>query len=150
MGKNLITRDKFIRLAKKETQLRQKGRLLSNDNEIEYRQYLAYSRQLEQQFFFQRKLTYLGILKNYLMGHKNAERMKFDFFNIYYPHFQEFQSLMLNPEKTEEINSDPKINLFMENFRVLFDDCESLGDFVTETDFRQSMEKIYAEMKTLI
>lgn len=52
MVNNLITREEFICLVNKEKRLRQQGQLLSTENIIKYKQYIAYMSQLEQQFFF--------------------------------------------------------------------------------------------------
>ena len=129
--------------------LKTQGFSLRQINKSEHSELSKYEIILESQYFYENRLEYINLIKNYIDGKIYCYEFQWDFFNLYHKHLEISENLTKNLTQSSEItfSTDPKI----EKIALLIEDLvgisEFLGDGITPERFDLEIKKIYSEMQ---
>ena len=146
---NHLTKSRYFELVNKAKMLKTQGFSLRQINELEYSELSKYEIILESQYFYENRLEYINLIKNYIGGKIYCYEFQWDFFNLYHKHLEISENLTKNLTQSSEItfSTDPKI----EKIALLIEDLvgisEFLGDGITPERFDLEIKKIYSEMQ---
>ena len=146
---NHLTKSRYFELVNKAKMLKTQGFSLRQINELEYSELSKYEIILESQYFYENRLEYINLIKNYIDGKIYCYEFQWDFFNLYHKHLEISENLTKNLTQSSEItfSTDPKI----EKIALLIEDLvgisEFLGDGITPERFDLEIKKIYSEMQ---
>ena len=146
---NHLTKSRYFELVNKAKMLKTQGFSLRQINELEYSELSKYEIILESQYFYENRLEYINLIKNYIGGKIYCYEFQWDFFALYHKHLEISENLTKNLTQSSEItfSTDPKI----EKIALLIEDLvgisEFLGDGITPERFDLEIKKIYSEMQ---
>ena len=146
---NHLTKSRYFELLNKAKMLKTQGFSLRQINKSEHSELSKYEIILESQYFYENRLEYINLIKNYIDGKIYCYEFQWDFFNLYHKHLEISENLTKNLTQSSEItfSTDPKI----EKIALLIEDLvgisEFLGDGITPERFDLEIKKIYSEMQ---
>ena len=146
---NHLTKSRYFELVNKAKMLKTQGFSLRQINELEYSELSKYEIILESQYFYENRLEYINLIKNYIGGKIYCYEFQWDFFALYHKHLEISENLTKNLTQSSEItfSTDPKI----EKIALLIEDLvgisEFLGDSIKPERFDLEIKKIYSEMQ---
>ena len=126
--------------------LQQKDPLIFLENKEQRKEYLFYSKVLNNQIFFNNKKTYLALLNQYLNGNLSFFKFRLEFLQTYKEDKKIFKDLTKNYQKLFSFPINPKSNGFSSIIGDLFDYVIDIAPTYDES-FTNIMTKILVKIE---